>query len=146
VIQKGSLAVNPIEGDQMRQIGRYQLSVRTLLFIPAILAISCWLAIRAVDREIFQELAAQHENEALSYQVIADSPIKEHVITGYALGLDRRCRQIEIVLSEAEILEARRVRERAGRRAAHHHALGRKYAWAAWFPWLPVATDPAEPE
>jgi hypothetical protein len=145
VIQNGSLAVNPIKGDQMTQIGRYQLSVRTLLFIPAILAISRWLTIRALDREIFQELAEQHENEALSYQMTADSPIQDRVLI-CALGTDRRCRRVEIVLSEAEILEAKRLRERAGRCAAHHQALERKYAWAAWFPWLPVATDPPDPE
>jgi hypothetical protein len=149
VIQNGSLAVNPIEGDQMRQIGRYQLSVRKLLVIPVIVALSWWLAVQAIElsnqRDKFQELAALHEKEALSHQVVANSSIGDTItIQGHAA--DRRCNMIDRPISEAEILEAKGFRERAGRRAFYHQALGRKYAWAAWFPWLPVATDPPEPE
>ena len=145
MIQKSSLAVNPIEGDHMRQLGRYKVRVRMLLFIPAFLAISWWITVCALDGETYQQLAALHETEALYYQVIADSPIKYYT-TGYALGLDRGCRRFEIALSEAEIMKARRARDRAGRHAAHHQTLERKYAWATSYPWLLLATDPPEPE
>jgi hypothetical protein len=63
--------VTPMEDQPMRTIGRFQLRVRTLLFIPVIVAFSWWLAIQMVDRQNFQYLVEEHEAKALSYQKIA---------------------------------------------------------------------------
>jgi hypothetical protein len=53
----------------MRPIGRYQLRVRTLLLVPIVVALSCWLAVQAVDHgDDYQQLAAVHAEEALFYQ------------------------------------------------------------------------------
>jgi hypothetical protein len=127
----------------MQPIGRYQFRVRTLLFVPTIGALSCWLAVRAVDHgEEYQQLAAAHEKEAWSWQTIAHSPIS-NTVADYTLGV---CNARDRPATEAQQMEAKRSRERAGRLAAYHLALKRKYALAAWLPWLPLAADPAPPE
>src|SRR5690242_4740621 len=108
----------------MRQIGRYQLRVRTLLLIPTIVPLSWWLAVQAVDHcDDYQHRAALHQKEALFCRGIAQSPIPD-IIVDYTLGVgDRRCSGRDRPMSEAEKTEARRFRERAGRLAAYHHSL-----------------------
>jgi hypothetical protein len=136
----------------MKPIGRYQWRVRTLLLFPVLVALSWCLAVQAVEwgllREDHRARAAQHSKEALSAQTFADSPIPAaHV--AYAMGLEgtsRRCSRYETPLSEAEKAEARRLRERAHRLAAHHRSLRRKYALASWLPFLPLAPEPPLPE
>jgi len=123
--------------------------------MPAILAISWWLAVQIVAWrnywEDFQELAALHEKETLSWRVVAESPIPDHYVDDWheVVQRDRRCSYFvgrDRPLTEAEKMEETCVRERAGHRAAYHRGLQQKYAWMAWFPWIPLATDPPQPE
>ena len=131
----------------MKQIGRYQLRIRTLLLIPTIVPLSWWMAVQTVDHgDDYQQRAATHEKEASSWQRVAESPIP-NTIVDFTLGVgDRRCSGRDRPLNEAERLEERRHRERAGRLAAYHRSLGRKYALAAWLPWLPLVAEPRPPE
>jgi hypothetical protein len=131
----------------MRPIGRYQLRVRTLLLVPAVVALSCWLAVQAVDHgDDYQQLAAVHAEEALFYQTFAQSAIPDTIVD-YTLCLrGQRCGGRDRPTTEAEKMEARRSQERAGRLAAYHFALRRKYALAALVPWLPLTPDPLPPE
>jgi 4-amino-4-deoxy-L-arabinose transferase-like glycosyltransferase len=129
----------------MRRIRRYLLRLRPFLLILLILALSWWIALQASDRETLHRSVADHEGAAMYYQGIAESPIGDRV-AGWAMGPDRRCGWFERPRSEAEMIELTRLRDRAARRAAHHRALVHKYELAVWFPWLPPATDPAEPE
>jgi hypothetical protein len=116
-----------------------------VLFFLAIPVVSWEPSALAFRSTAFQVLAASHEEKSSSYRTSAESPIIEHGID-FALGTDRVCRRIEWHLSADEIAKARCDRERARLRAIYHDALGRKYLWAARFPWLPVKPDPPEPE
>jgi hypothetical protein len=131
----------------MKQIRRYQVRVRTLLLIPTVVPLSWWLAVQAVEHgDDYQQRAATHAKEASSWQMVAKSPLPNTVVDFTLAAGDRRCSGRDRPLSEAERLEERLHRERAGRLAAYHRSLKRKYALAAWLPWLPLATDPPPPE
>jgi hypothetical protein len=131
----------------MKQIGHYQVRVRKLLLIPIVVALSWWLAIQAVEHgDDYQQRAAAHAKEASSWQMVARTPIPDTVVDFTLAPGDRRCSGRDRPLSEAERLEERLHRERAGRLAAYHRSLKRKYALAAWLPWLPLADDPPLPE
>ena len=63
----------------MRQLGRYQLRVRTLLLIPLVVALSWWLAIWAVNRQSFRESASFHAAKETAYESTAREPIPEYI-------------------------------------------------------------------
>jgi hypothetical protein len=134
---------------------RFQFRVRTLLLAPVILALSWWLAVQKIEMDIrsedYQQIALLHEQEAVSYQQFVESPIPDQYVYGWGYVTSSgqswslytgRTRP----LTEAERMNAKRDRERAGRRVAYHRALTRKYSWAARFPWFPIATDAPEPD
>jgi hypothetical protein len=136
----------------MKRIGRYQLQVRTLLLLPALVAPSWWIAdlmIASRNRsEDYQHLAALHGSEELDCLKIAGTPLPVGYGTGvYDTGRDYgMCPILEErtrPLSEVEKNKERSVRQQAGRRAAYHRALKRKYLLLARFPWLPTWGDPA---
>jgi hypothetical protein len=119
--------------------------VRTLLWGPAILGFSWWLALELLERPMLLEVAAFHEEAAARYQRIADSPIPDRALC-FGRGLDGICRPIVAELSRAEIEHEERLRNQAARRAMYHLALKREYTWASWLPCVPLAPDPPEPE
>ena len=65
----------------MRQFGRFQMRVRTLLLMPVMLAFAWWLADHAIDwqqyREDYQERAALHESNETHSREFAESPIPD---------------------------------------------------------------------
>jgi len=128
----------------MRQIGRFQLHLRELLLVTAILPISSWLAAEIHGESAHRKyVAALHKQEAMHYKGIAESEILDHH-TMFAMDMNRVCRRVEYPMAEAEMTEAKRIRERAGGLLAYHLALQHKYERAAYFPWLPVAPDPPQ--
>ncbi len=67
------LTDTPTEERRMRQIGRYQLRVRTLFFAPVVVGLSWWLAVQILDLPDFQVLVEFHEANVSHYQRIAQS-------------------------------------------------------------------------
>ena len=129
----------------MRRIGRYQLRVRTLLLVPALIALSWWLAIQAVEwrylGDDYQRMAALQEAEELACLRTAGTAIPHHYgeVLAYVHTADRKCSYPVMrsrPLTEVERTEQARVRDQARRRAAYHRALKRRYQWLAWFPWF----------
>ncbi len=129
----------------MRQLGRYQLRVRTLLLIPVVVALSWWLAIWAVNRQSFRDLASFHGYKEADYESLAREPIPEYINERINYPNNRHTYTYR-ALSEAELKAERQAREQAARRAAYHHTLKRKYTLASWLPGFPVAADPPPPD
>jgi hypothetical protein len=129
----------------MGRLGRCQWRVRRLLLVPAIVAFSCWLAIGAVDRQQFRELASEHEIKEAACEAMARAPIQEYE-ESWAMDIHRHCTHIKRALTEAELKDQRRARQWAAGRAAYHHSLKIKYTWASWLPWFPIAADPPPPD
>jgi hypothetical protein len=129
----------------MRPLGRYQLRVRTLLLIPVVVALACWLAIWAVNRQSFRDLAAFHGYKEADYESLAREPIPEYINERIQYP-NRRHTFVYRALSEAELKAERQAREQAARRAAYHRGLKLKYTFASWRPWFPVPADPPPPD
>lgn len=132
----------------MKPIGRFQWRVRTLLLLPALVAVAWCLAFRVAEwadlHEDYRHQAALHAKGALSSQTFAESPIPttRRAGTGHgSCGGD----VVDRPLTEAERIEERRQRERARRVADYHRTMRRKYALATWLPFLPLAPDPLPP-
>ncbi len=141
----------------MRQFGRYQMRVRTLFLMPAMLAFAWWLADHAIEwqqrSEDYQGKAALHERDETLSRTFAVSLIPDHIYEPlyrgtYSLGGGRiGCKVVgnNRPLTEAEKSAARRLREQAGRLTAYHRALKLKYQRLAWFPLFSPPADPAPP-
>lgn len=136
-----------------RQPRQYQLSVRTLLVFPAVIAVAWWIAIQAnwlcgewvAAREHIGARASYHYSEMMRWRAEAQRlPPRTHIT--WVTGRDLVCRVIETPMTPAEIDRARPDIGLATRRANYHQALYQKYKSAMWLPFWPIEPDPPEPQ
>jgi hypothetical protein len=134
-----------VEIPGMSQTGRRGLRIGMSVLVIAVVMCESATAFLIVLGSNCKDSFALHQREALRFQQVADSEIQEHV-EGLALGKDHVCRKVWFQVSEDELREQRRIRAIAGRRAAYHRALWRKYERMPWRPWLALLPDPPLPD